>query len=144
MTAYLARRFALACVTLVIVSMLVFFMLRILPGDVATLILQGPDSSGTANQQDVAQLKEQLGLNQPLLVQYFDWARHLMVFDLGKSLWTNGSIAQELKAKLPLTIELTLLASVLTVVVGIPLGVVSALRPGAWPDTLGRLFTAVG
>src|SRR4051794_33789180 len=99
MTTYLAQRAASAVITLMIVSILVFVILRVVPGDVATLILQGPDGAGSANAQDVAKLNQQLGLDRPLPVQYLDWARHLLSFDLGQSLWTKGSILHELKAR---------------------------------------------
>lgn len=144
MLRYLGARSATAAITLVIVSVLVFLILRVVPGDVATLILQGPDGAGGADPAQVAQLNKDLGLDRPLVVQYLDWAREIAVLDLGRSLWSKSPISHELASRIPLTVELALLATGLTTLIGVPLGVISALRPGGVLDSFTRLFTAIG
>jgi peptide/nickel transport system permease protein len=144
MTTYLAQRLLSGLASLLLVSILVFAMLRIVPGDVATLILQGPDGAGAASPEDVARVTSDLGLDRPLPVQYLDWAGHVMRFDLGQSLWTKTGVGSELANRLPLTLELTLLALVFTVALGVPMGVAAAIHPRGWFDNVIQLISSVG
>ncbi len=83
MWAYIFRRLMFGVPTLIGVTILVFIVMRIVPGDVAMMILSGGEGGGVPNQEDLARLREKLGLNEPLYVQYFDWMRGIVTFDFG-------------------------------------------------------------
>jgi peptide/nickel transport system permease protein len=120
--------------TLVGVSIVVFVLVRLLPGDATTLLLQDAKSSAA----DEAALRRQLGLDQPLIVQYVDWAATLARGDLGRSLKSRNPVADELAGRIPVTLELGLLALVIAVGIAIPVGVLSAARQDTWADYVSR------
>lgn len=132
MLLFAARRLLVALVLVWIVASLVFLLLHMIPGDPAELLLtQGgvaPDP-GT-----VAELRDKLGLDRPLLAQYLDYVGSIARGDFGFSLVDEHPIADEIALRLPRTLELVGLAGIIAVVVGLPLGVVSALRSGGWLD----------
>ena len=124
MRTYVARRFFLFLPTLFIMSLIIFVVLRILPGDPAVIILG--ETEYTA--QDLEDLRERLGLTGPLVGQYLRWIRDTVTFDLGYSLRNDTLIATELTDRLPVTIELALLSVILAWPVGIAIGILSAVR----------------
>lgn len=130
--------------TLLLVSWVIFWLMRILPGDVATLILIGPDGQGTPNPEDIAQLREELGLDRSIVVQWLDWMRGLITLDVGPSLWSNEPVFSELFKRLPLTIELGIMTTVTSLVIAIPLGIVAAVKRGTWMDYASRIFVLGG
>jgi peptide/nickel transport system permease protein len=142
MTRFLLRRFALALVTLVLLSMLVFAAAQLLPGNVARNIL-----GGFATQRSVNLLNHQLGLDRPVYVQYADWISHVVSGNLGQSLEYRVSVASLLGPSLLNSLKLALLAFVLLVPVSILGGVAAALRQGRVTDRLislgGLSLTAV-
>ncbi len=123
MALYVLRRLGLFAVGLFITSIIVFVVLRVLPGDVAQVI-----GGIKATPEQVADIRVRYGLDQPLIVQYFDWFGGLLHGDLGRSLITNSPIQNELAEKLAVTLPLCVLGIVVAVVIGIPLGVYAALR----------------
>ena len=110
MRTYVAKRLLLIVPTLLGVAALVFFIMRVIPGDVTLLILGG-DQAGRIDPAQIAAMKHQLGLDQPLLVQFGTWLWGVLRFDFGTSLWTGQSVIDELLIRLPLSLELALLAS---------------------------------
>jgi peptide/nickel transport system permease protein len=140
MAQYIARRLLLAIPVLIGVSMLVFFMSRILPGDVFTA---RAGSSGITT-ADRARLRKEAGLDRPIVVQYLDWAGHAAVLDFGKSLWNSRSVNKELARTLPITLELTILATIIGLIIAMPLGILSAAMQGSPVDYLARFFGVLG
>jgi peptide/nickel transport system permease protein len=137
---YVTYRCWQALLTLFCVSLVIFIALRLLPGGFAEIIL-GPISTPEAKRFTA----EQYGLNGSLLTQYLEWAFHLLRGDLGISLVTKGSIAAELSRRAPATAELALLATLISLAVGLPLGVASGIREsGRFMRVLGRLLGAIG
>ena len=128
------------------ISIVVFLIMRMLPGDVAMMILAGGDEermSGVTNDA-VAQLREQLGLNEPLWRQYFSWIWGLLRLDGGVSLWSEIPVFTEIGQRLPLTLQMALMALTVSLAIAIPVGVISALRQDSWIDYLFRSVTIAG
>ena len=130
--------------TLLIVSWLIFWLMRILPGDVATLILIGPDGQGNPSPADVAALREQLGLDKPMVLQWTDWMIGMIKLDVGPSLWSNEPVFKELFRRLPLTIELGIMATTTSLLIAIPMGIIAAVKRGTWMDYASRVFVLGG
>jgi peptide/nickel transport system permease protein len=211
MRQYTLKRIGLFFPTVVLITIIVFLIMRLIPGDPALAILAEGEASFT--QQDLIELRQELGTDRPLDVQYFDWIAgpwfagklrciysfgtscghdqgwisvveeiaegdkrfltKLTVADaqliksgvqlgdrfktgfpatisgvitgnFGDSFWFNSSVMNELKERIPITAELTILAMVISMVIAIPLGVISAIRPESWIDYSARLFTMTG
>jgi peptide/nickel transport system permease protein len=138
---YILRRLLLLIPTLIGMSLLIFIMLRLLPGDVVDVMMAG-DTPGTADQKQA--LREAFGLDKPLPVQYLDWLGSMAQGDMGRSLRTRESVTGILLRSLPVTLELTLLAVVMATVTAIPLGVLSATRPDAAVDYWSRIAGLIG
>src|SRR5258708_33787427 len=139
MSAYILRRLALFVPTLIGVSIVVFVLVRLLPGDAPTLQLQDAKST----MADEAALRHQLGLDKPIVVQYVDWVATLARGDLGRSFKSRNPVADELSGRIPVTLELGLMAMVIAAAIAIPIGVLSAARQDTWADYLAR-STAIG
>jgi peptide/nickel transport system permease protein len=143
MRTYITKRVLLMIPTLLGVAALVFFIMRVIPGDVTLLILGG-DQAGRIDPAQIAAMKHQLGLDQPLLVQFGTWLWGVLRFDFGTSLWTGQPVMQELFIRLPLSLELALLASMVSVVIAIPLGMLAAVRQDSWVDYVVRVISIGG
>jgi peptide/nickel transport system permease protein len=135
---YLVRRLLAAIPVMVIVATGVFLLLFLTPGDPAAVIL-GPDAST----EQVEDLRERLGLNDPIYVQLLRWYGRLLQGDLGQSLFLNRPVTQAIVERAEPTLLLTGLALLVSMAVGLPLGILSALRRGQWIDT-GSMFVAIG
>jgi peptide/nickel transport system permease protein len=120
--------------TLVGVSIFVFVLVRLLPGDATTLLLQDARSSAA----DEAALRHQLGLDQPIYVQYISWLGTLAHGDLGHSFKSHNPVTDELSNRIPVTLELGALALVISAGLAIPIGVLSASRQDTWADYISR------
>jgi peptide/nickel transport system permease protein len=131
---YIARRLLIAIPTLLGATIVAFIILRVLPGDVAEMILRGESGEGAAFPWTIEQLREELGLNRPLYVQYFDWVGHILIGDFGESLWTGRSVGGEILHRLPLTAQLAIMAELFALLWGIPIGILSAIRQDTWLD----------
>lgn len=139
MIRYLLKRIAASIVVLVGVSMLIFTIARVIPGDPARIAL-GP----MASEEQVTQLRSQLYLDRPLIAQYGHFVRRLVDGDLGVSTYTNRMVIEDLRQFLPATIELVFAASLIMVCAGIPLGVLAGHFRGRWPDHVGRIVALLG
>jgi peptide/nickel transport system permease protein len=129
MTRYLVARFAGMAVVMFVVATIVFIIVRVVPGDPAAIML-GPDATAA----DVAALRERLGLNQPLPVQYVIFLARTLVGDLGQSIFLNRPVLQAIAERAEPTICLTLMAIVLALAIGLPAGIASAVYRGRFAD----------
>lgn len=125
MIRYTLTRFALLLLGLLVASVLIFVTLRVLPGDIAQLIA----GTGSTPEQ-IAAVRERLGLDQPLPAQYLDWIGGVLRGDLGSSLLTGTSVVDELAEKAEVTVPLGILSLTIAVIISVPLGVLSAMRRG--------------
>lgn len=134
------RRLAALVPVLLLVSFGVFMLLALVPGDPAVTLAGGTNASPEA----IAHVRQQLHLNDPLLVQYWHWLSGVVHLDFGRSLISGVPVAHEIGSRLPVTLSLVLAAAVVAVVVGVPLGVVSGLRPGGAVDGSARVASSAG
>lgn len=141
---YIARRVVAIIPTLFIVSVIIFWLMRVLPGDIARNILVGADGQGNPRPEDIEALREQLGLNRPLIVQYVEWIVGMARLDVGNSLWTDRPVFDELFNRLPLTLELGFMASFTSLCIAVPLGIMSAVKRNTWIDYSCRVFAIIG
>jgi peptide/nickel transport system permease protein len=139
MQAYVIRRASFLIPVLLAVSIAVFFALRFMPGDI-TVILLGPDASP----QQVAELRADMGLDKPIPVQYVDWMGNVLRGDLGRSYVLGNEVGAEILDRAPITLEILALTLIFTAVVGVTLGVVSALFRDSWLDYLVRVTSIFG
>lgn len=139
MLTYIVKRLLVAVPTLLAVLTVVFFFVRIAPGDPAFIIL-----GDQASQQALAAVRHQLGLDQPLAIQYVSFLATVLQGDLGTSLVTNRSVWGEVVKVLPYTIELTVTALVIGVVLGLPLGIVASRYRNGAIDYAARFFSLLG
>jgi peptide/nickel transport system permease protein len=138
---YVARRLLLAVPTLLGVSLLIFLVMRILPGDVAYVIL---GESGQASLEDVRKVREALGLDRPLPAQYAAWLADIARGDLGRSFWRSEPIARLIWDRGTVTAQIAVMAVVLSWVIGLPVGVLSATRQDSLLDLVARGGTILG
>jgi len=133
---YVLRRLALALPTLVLVSVIVFMIMRLMPGDVVLRMVEGHAYAPT-----VQALRTELGLDQPAWRQYADWIGGIVLRgDFGNSFWTRQPIWNEFIHRFPVTLELAVLTILASVVIGVVVGIVSAIRQDSAADYLGRVF----
>jgi peptide/nickel transport system permease protein len=133
---YVLRRLALALPTLVLVSLIVFMMMRLMPGDVVIRMVEGHAYAPT-----LEALRQELGLNRPAHVQYLDWIGGIVLRgDFGDSYWTRQPILDEFVRRFPVTLELALLTILVSVIIGILVGIVSAVRQDTPADYVGRVL----
>ena len=142
MLRYAVNRLLLAIPTLIGVAILAFFMLRVVPGDVVEVKLRGDGGSVT---QDVIEMeRKRMGLDKPLLIQFKDWMVGLATLDLGKSMWTDRPVVEEIAIRLELSIQVAIMASIVAILIAIPLGTIAALMRGTWVDYVVRIVTIAG
>ena len=130
---YIIRRLLNMAPVLIGLTLAVFLMMRVIPGDVASLMLE---ESPTAQQKD--ELRRQLGIDRPLHEQYLSWVGNALRGDFGTSFWTNRPVLGEIRRTAPVTLELALLASTVAVLIALPIGILSAVKQDTIWDYLGR------
>ena len=143
MRTYLTKRLLLIVPTLLGVAVVVFLIMRVIPGDVSLLILGG-DQTGRIDPQQLAALRHQLGLDQPLAVQFATWLWGVLRLDFGTSLWTGQPVIDEVLIRLPLSLEVAILATIVSVVLAVPLGMLAAVRQDTWVDYAIRVVSIGG
>ena len=138
---YMIKRLLALIPVLIGVSILVFMLMHITPGDPAILML-----GERAPEEQLENLRESMGLNEPLPIQYINWIGRVLRGDMGRSLRSRRQVTREIWQRLPNTLSLGFAAAFLAIVVGIPIGVISAVRPNSWMDNIftGITFAAVG
>lgn len=136
---YLLRRLLLAIPVVILVTIMVFSLMHILPGDPATVIL-GQEATPEA----VAALRDQLGLNKPIIVQYLTWLVGVLHGDLGRSLVDHTPVSQLILQRLPATLELTIGTFIVAILIALPAGIISAARQRSWVDYFSTTFALGG
>ena len=131
---YVVKRLFIAIPSLVIATMIVFTLPRLIPGDVVQLMLEEK-----AYGKDLEELRAKLGLDRPLHVQYVDWLGAVSRGRLGESLWTRQPVVEELGRRLPVTFTLGLMAIVVAILIGVPIGLVAAVRQDSVLDFFARV-----
>jgi ABC-type dipeptide/oligopeptide/nickel transport system permease component len=139
MTNYLIRRLSLAIFTLLGVSFLVFLSIRLVPGDPATAI-----AGELATEELVLQVREQLGLDQPIFIQYANYLGRILQADMGQSIRSRLPVIEEIQVRLPRTLSLALTSLLVSSAIGIPIGVMAATRPNSWFDSGSMVFALLG
>jgi peptide/nickel transport system permease protein len=141
-TKYLLKRFLLMFPTMLGVAMLIFFLIRIVPGDVVELRLAGDSSA--VNPKVLAEERAKHGLDQPVWKQFLTWLWGAVRLDFGKSMWTGAPIYEEIKLRFALSLQVAIMATVVAVLLAIPLGVISAIKQDTWIDYAVRIFSIAG
>src|SRR5215475_4078991 len=138
---YVIRRLLLAIPVLLLSSLIVFGLMRVMPGD-ALIALMG--ESGNVGEKELAKLRKDLGLDKPYYQQYLIWLWQMVSLNPGDSIFTNEPIAVALKKSIPVTFELATLAMILGLVIAIPVGVLSAIKQDTPADYAGRVVAVSG
>ena len=136
---YLAKRLLVAAPSLLIASLIVFTLPRLIPGDVVALMLEEK-----AYAKDLEELREKLGLNRPLFIQYGEWISRVVRGDLGESLWTRRPVLEEIGRRLPVTFEIAAFATFFALAISLPIGVLSATRQDTIWDYMARSTAILG
>jgi peptide/nickel transport system permease protein len=143
MGSYLIRRILLIIPTLFLVTVIIFFIIRLVPGDIVELMAaeMAEEATGEVNPEDI---REMLGLDIPVHIQYVRWITAIITRgDLGKSLWTERSVTEDIINRFPVSFELGALALIISIVIALPVGFYSAIRQDSAGDYFGRIF-AIG
>ena len=139
MRTYILRRVLLIIPTLFLVTIIVFLSVRFVPGDVIDMMVA--EMGVTEDREGAAmRLREQMGLDKPIYVQYGRWVGSAFRGDLGESLWSGRSITSEMGAKLPISLELGIMAMITALIIALPIGIYSAIRQDTGGDYVGRSF----
>lgn len=141
---YIIQRLALFVPVLVLVSLAIFIITHILPGDVARVVLMGPSGQGIVTTDQLRDVRQKLGLDRSLPVQYLDWVKGLLTVDLGVSYVSQQPITKLLAQRLPLTFELAVLSIVISLAFALPMGILAALHQDTWLDYALRVFSIGG
>ena len=141
MRRYLLRRLLLMFPTLLGVAVLVFLLMRVVPGDIVEMRFA---EGQFFNAELVAKERARLGLDRPLWRQFLDWLWGMVRLDFGLSMWSGNPIAHEIALRLQLSLQLAVMATVVAVLLAIPLGTLAALRQDTWVDYVVRVFAIAG
>lgn len=142
---YIARRLLLFVPTLVGASILIFVILRLVPGDIAEiLVYQAGGEQSAIQEKQIAKIRSELGLDRPVVVQYLDWAAAALRGDFGQSYLQRRPVMEILRERVPRSLELAFLTLVIAMLWAVPLGVVSAVRQNTWADYLVRVLSISG
>src|SRR5436305_8557154 len=139
MAGYILRRLAATVPVMLIVAALVFLMLRLTPGDPAAII-----AGDNANADQIAAIRNRLGLDAPLLLQFFQWLGNLLRGDFGESFYFKKTVADLIASRLEPTVALSVTTIVLAVVIAVPLGVLAAYKRGTIVDKIVMGFSVLG
>ena len=147
MQAYIVKRTLLFIPTLILVTIVIFALLRVIPGDPAVMLLSGERDAGEEEdytQEALAKLRAKLGTDRPIVIQYATWFGNMLRLDFGTSFFYESPVSEDLKSKFPVTLELALLATLLAIIVAVPLGVISAIKQDTLGDYITRMITIAG
>ena len=139
---YLLKRFLLMFPTLFGVAVVTFFLIRVIPGDVVELRLAG--DRGSVSDDLLRQERARFGLDQPIWKQFVVWTAGVARLDFGTSMWTGSPIWDEIKLRFALSLQVALMATVIAVLLALPLGVLAALKQDTWVDYAVRIFSIAG
>lgn len=144
MTTYIIRRLLLALIVLLIVSLIVFFSIRLLPGDPLVIFLGNQAQTGSITEEEIEVMRERFGLNDPIYIQYFSWLGGVLTGDLGESIYYHEDVSVLMRDRFPVTLHLGLTALILSNLLGITLGIIAAVRRGKWIDTAVTILAYIG
>ncbi|MGH2560289.1 MAG: ABC transporter permease, partial [Thermomicrobiales bacterium] len=139
MSRYVLRRFLIAMPTMFGVTVLIFIAMRVIPGDPLAMIGAEGQATHVLTDEEQEAARASLGLDRPLYVQYFSWLADVAQGNLGYSFWTEEPIREQVLRRGPISAEIALLAVLLSWVIGVPIGLLSAIRRNSWLDNLSRL-----
>ncbi len=139
---YLVKRFLLMFPTLLGVAVMIFFLMRVVPGDVVELRMSG--DSGVVSKEVLEKERVRFGLDRPLWEQFVTWLWGAARLDFGKSMWTGAPIWEEIKLRFALSFQVAVMATIVAVIIAIPLGVIAALKQDSWVDYAVRIFSIAG
>ena len=139
---YILKRIFLMVPTLIGAAVLVFFLLRLIPGDVCELRLAG--TGLYADPADILLCRQNLGLEDPILVQFYDFVVGFFILDLGDSMWTGKPISFEIGLRFQLSLQVAFMATFVAIIISIPLGAISAIKQDTWIDYVVRAFSIFG
>jgi peptide/nickel transport system permease protein len=142
MRQYLIRRVLLMIPTLLGVALVIFLLMRVVPGDIVELKYAGEGAS--ISKETLQKERQLLGLDKPLWAQFGSWMWGLMRGNFGTSMWTGRPITHEVGIRFELTLQLAIMAMVISVILGIPLGMMAALKQDTWVDYSVRVFSIAG
>ena len=142
MSAYLLKRFLLMFPTLFGVAVVTFLLIRVIPGDVVELRMAG--DSGAVAQEMIDKERVRFGLDRPVLEQFATWVAGVARLDFGTSMWTGAPIWEEIRLRFALSLQVAVMATIVAVLLAVPLGVVSALKQDTWVDYAVRVFSIAG
>ena len=142
MLKYVIKRVLLVIPTLLGAAALVFLLMRLIPGDVCVVRLGS--SGGTFDPKAVGICHAELGMDQPVFLQFLDFVWGLVRLDFGTSMWSGLPVTTEIWARLPISLEIAILATVIAITIAIPLGTLSALKQNTWIDVVIRVFAVGG
>lgn len=138
---YVARRLILIIPTMVLLTAIVFALMRVLPGDIARLMISDEAGGVNINQYTLDTLRAKLGLDRPLYMQYLTWLWDMARGDFGESLYSGRSVTSEILQRLPITVEIAVIAKIVSLALGIPVGIISAVKQNSWVDLLLRFWS---
>lgn len=142
MLSFILRRLLLVIPTLIGVAVAVFFLIRVVPGDVVVVKLRADGAQ--VSQEAIDAERKRLGLDKPMIAQFKDYMLGLAVGDLGKSLWTGESVAKEIAIRFPVSFQVAIMATLIAVMIGVPLGILSGLYRDTWIDNTVRVLAVSG
>lgn len=144
MQAYILKRVLLFIPTLFLVSVIIFVILRLIPGDPAIQILGGAGLDEEFSEEDLQKVRKSLGTDRPIIVQYGDWVGGMFTLDFGESFTYRAPVWDKIWKRFPTTVELTIIALLMSAVVAIPLGILSAIKQDSIGDYASRIITIAG
>src|SRR5256714_13514873 len=139
---YIINRVLLTFPTLIGAAALVFLLMRLVPGDICLVRLGSGGTSFT--NQALAQCHADIGIDRPWILQFLDFIWGLARLDFGKSMWSGKPVIQEIATRFPISLEVAIMATIIAVVIAIPLGTISALKQNTWIDLVVRTFSIAG
>ena len=139
---YILKRILLMIPTLLGAAFLVFFLLRLIPGDVCELRLAG--TGLYVDPEEIKLCREKLGLEKPMFMQFIDFLIGIVTFDLGESMWTGKPIMYEMGLRFELSLQIAIMATITSILIAIPLGTISAIKQDTWIDYIVRSFSIAG
>ncbi len=142
MTTYILRRLIQAVIVILLVTVLIFFLMRLLPGDPIRLYLG--DTATSYSEEEIAQLREEFHLDEPLIQQYFRWLGGAVKGDLGYSISSGDEVGTRIAKTFPVTLNLAVLAILISSIVGPFFGIIAAIRRGKWQDTTVSVLANLG
>jgi len=137
---YVLRRVLASIPTLFGVTVLIFIAMRVIPGDPISLITSEGGMNYALTDEEINTVRHSLGFDRPYHEQYLSWMRDVLSGELGRSFWRQEPIRDQILRRAPITTEIAVLAIVVSWIVGLPVGILSAIRRNAWPDYISRVF----